>query len=810
MKNQIKKCIKKLRNGILQRKHYPHYLKKPLNEKAILLESQHGRAMDGNIFALLVELAKHPEYNAYTLYLTASKGKKAAYRNRLRTLGMERVKVVSRGTLRYFKVLATAKYLLNDTSFINNFIKREGQVYLNTWHGTPLKTLGKSVKGEAHTAGNVQKNLLAADYLLFPNEFTMRHMVADYMLDNLGTGEIWMTGYPRNEVFLQSGRREALRRRYDLDGKTVYAFLPTWRGMVGNVSGKEQTRQLTEYFTELDAGMPEEMVLYVKLHTFNREAFSLNQFAHIRLFPEDCETYEFLCATDGLITDYSSVFFDYAVTRRKIILFTYDEEEYEKTRGFYLPLSSLPFPRVKTVKGLLHQMKTEKEYDDGAFLATYCPYERADASAAVCKKMLFGSEEGIENRPIPNNGKKNVVIFGGALQENGITTSLFNLLSQIDREKQNYTILYKMEDIKSHPEVLERVPEDVHTLGFSNGLSVNTVETILYKVWTKFGRIPYRLMEPILDKMAKRDTARIFTGCKVDKLIHFSGYSNDMTTIFRGLSCNKTIYAHNDMEKEVKERRLVRSEILTRAYQEYDSVAVVTEDIKYIAERIAGKLPYRVEKKAYVTVAKNVIDYKRVLDLSKQELMPDATTRMNVSFERLQEILASDGVKFVNVGRFSPEKGHARLLDAFEKIHEETPDTYLVIIGSKGVLYEETLRKAQELKSYDHIVIILHMSNPFALIKQCDYFVFSSLYEGFGLVLAEADILGVRCVSTDIDGPRLFMQKYGGTLVEDSEQGVYDGMRMCLDGKVTNTLSVDYAEYNKEAVAQFERIVAME
>lgn len=166
MKNQIKKCIKKLRNGILQRKHYPHYLKKPLNEKAILLESQHGRAMDGNIFALLVELAKHSEYNAYTLYLTASKEKKAAYRSRLRTLGMERVKVVSRGTLRYFKVLATAKYLLNDTSFINNFIKREGQVYLNTWHGTPLKTLGKSVKGEAHTAGNVQKNLLAADYLL--------------------------------------------------------------------------------------------------------------------------------------------------------------------------------------------------------------------------------------------------------------------------------------------------------------------------------------------------------------------------------------------------------------------------------------------------------------------------------------------------------------------------------------------------------------------------------------------------------------------------------------------------------------------
>lgn len=263
------------------------------------------------------------------------------------------------------------------------------------------------------------------------------------------------------------------------------------------------------------------------------------------------------------------------------------------------------------------------------------------------------------------------------------------------------------------------------------------------------------------------------------------------------------------MEKEVKERRLVRSEVLTRAYQEYDSVAVVTEDIRYIAERIAEKLPARGGKKAHVTVAKNVIDYRRILELSEQELALDATTQINVSMERLQEILKSNAVKFINIGRFSPEKGHGRLLDAFEKIHRESPDTYLIIIGGRGDLYEETLKKAQNLSCYDHIVIILYMSNPYALLKQCDYFIFSSLYEGFGLVLAEADILGVRCVSTDIDGPRLFMQKYGGTLVENSEQGVYDAMRLCLDGKVTETLSVDYEAYNKEAVEEFERIAAM-
>ncbi len=809
-KGEYRRLKKKVSNGILKQKRYPSYLSRPLRETAILLESQHGKAMDGNIFALLCELAGGAEYQEYTLYLTAAPGKSRDYKKRLRALGMERVKVLRRASLRYFKVLATAKYLINDNTFIYNFIKREGQVYLNTWHGTPLKTLGKKIKSEAHAIGNTQKNFLAADYLLFPNEFTMEHMVEDYMLSNLGTSEIWLTGYPRNAVFFDEKSRIAVRKRYGLENKKVYAFLPTWRGVIGRVSGNAQVQQLMGYLTELDAELPEEYVLYVKLHTVSNAEMSVEEFSHIRLFPEDCETYEFLNATDGLITDYSSVFFDYAVSRRKIILFTYDEEEYEAARGFYFPLSELPFPQAKTADELLHYMKLEKSYDDTAFLARFCAYERADVPASVCRKLLFGGDEGIETRELPDNGKKNVVIFGGALNENGITTSLFNLLSQIDRQKYNYTVLYKMEDMRKHPKQLERIPEDVAALGFSNGISIGIADSVLYKIWTKKGIVPYRIMEPILDKMAKRDAARLFTGCRVDKLIHFSGYSNDLTTIFRGLTCNKTIYAHNDMEKEVMERHLIRSEVLTRAYQEYDSVAVVTEDIKYIAERIAEKLPYRVGKKAHVTVAKNVIDYQRVLELSGQELALDDTTQINVSFERLQEILSGKATKFINIGRFSAEKGHARLLNAFDRIYEENPDTYLIIIGGRGALYEETLKHAQNLKSYDHIVIILFMSNPYALLKQCDYFIFSSLYEGFGLVLAEADIVGVRCVSTDIDGPRLFMQRYGGTLVEDSEQGVYDAMRLCLDGKVTNTLSVNYAEYNNEAVAEFESIAAME
>ena len=83
----------------------------------------------------------------------------------------------------------------------------------------------------------------------------------------------------------------------------------------------------------------------------------------------------------------------------------------------------------------------------------------------------------------------------------------------------------------------------------------------------------------------------------------------------------------------------------------------------------------------------------------------------------------------------------------------------------------------------------------------------SSLYEGFGLVLCEADILGVPCFSTRITGPTDFMKKYNGMLVEDSTKGIEDGLRACLKGEVKKTLTVDYEKYNEEAVTAFEDMV---
>ena len=82
----------------------------------------------------------------------------------------------------------------------------------------------------------------------------------------------------------------------------------------------------------------------------------------------------------------------------------------------------------------------------------------------------------------------------------------------------------------------------------------------------------------------------------------------------------------------------------------------------------------------------------------------------------------------------------------------------------------------------------------------------SSFYEGLGLVILEADTLGVPVISTDIQGPRGFLQKYNGYLVENSEEGIYQGMIDYLDGKV-KTMNIDFENYNKLAVEEFYELI---
>ncbi len=258
------------------------------------------------------------------------------------------------------------------------------------------------------------------------------------------------------------------------------------------------------------------------------------------------------------------------------------------------------------------------------------------------------------------------------------------------------------------------------------------------------------------------------------------------------------------MSGENNKPNAVPKKLLAEAYTQYDEVAIVTAELKDTMERYIEEAGY---KKRDFTVVKNIINYKAILEKAGQELKFDETTETDISPDELKKMLDSDDTLIINIGRFSYEKGQLRLIDAFESAASDDPKARLIILGSYGPMYPEILARVEKSPIRNRITVIKFMSNPYPLLKRCDYFVLSSLYEGFGLVLCEADILGVPCFSPKITGPTGFMEKYGGMLVENSTEGIADGIRACLDGKVKKTLTVDYAEYNREAVEEFEDMV---
>src|SRR5699024_1413974 len=109
------------------------------------------------------------------------------------------VLVVQKDSLQYTRLLATAKYLVNNSTFPTYFTRRDGQRYLMTWHGTPLKTLAKDMP-EPLVHLNMARNYLQATHAIFPNEHTRRVLIESMDLHGLLSANAHTTGYPRNDA----------------------------------------------------------------------------------------------------------------------------------------------------------------------------------------------------------------------------------------------------------------------------------------------------------------------------------------------------------------------------------------------------------------------------------------------------------------------------------------------------------------------------------------------------------------------------------------------------------------------------------
>jgi len=769
---------------------YDTYYNNDIDEKLVYLESRDGLDFTGNIFRIVEELSKG-DFGELKVHVHAKPQVADKIKEFQKNYNLKIDKIITKEALAT-KTLEKAKYIFTDSGIRPKYVKKQGQVFINTWHGTPLKVMGKDNIAEEHRLGNVQHPLLSSDYLLYPNDYMMEKMLNAYMIEKIYPGKILLEGYPRNGVFFNESQ---LKKDLGLDDYEIFVYMPTFRGIFMDRDDEVQKNDVESYLTQLDLKLKDNQLLLVKLHVLNESQIDFDSFTHVRQFPKNYETYDVLNMADALITDYSSVFFDYANTGRKIILFNYDEEDYCSYRGFYFALDELPFPKVQTVDELVRELNTPKDYDDEDFLNRFCTYDNPDAARNICRHIFQNQKVCRETRV--ENENPNILIFAGALYKFGIASALFNLLNNVDTENHNYFITFKQWEeniLENHEEIFNTIPENVEVLPIRFNLTPTVREKMDYN---KFYLSTEEMSCPeSLNKLFKRSFDKQFGSVKWDMVIDFDGYNHDETLLFTKSGVKSSVWVHNDMVQEIKCKANQNRNILNDAYSNADDVCVVSPGLIEPTSTISGR-------KDNIRVVHNVNDYSSIIERSKEDLEINDNT--NIYNNDIEKVLDAESFKFITIGRFSPEKGHKRLIRAFNEFCRDYPDSQLIIIGGYGVLYDETCRLVDSIEYGGNITLINNISNPMPILKRCDLFILSSYHEGWPMVLMEADTLGIPMISTDIASTRA-MGDYAGVIVENSHEGILKGMHDFASGEIKSNGS-DFEKYNDEAVHEFDCLI---
>jgi CDP-glycerol glycerophosphotransferase len=772
---------------------YQQYIQDlPIRARTILYESYAGVAMGCNPLAIFRFLLSSPEYAEWTHVWVVSgvSAVSKTYRQ------LRNVIFVERGSDLYLRYLASCSHLINNATFPSWFIRREGQKYLNTWHGTPLKTLGKDIKGSFMERKNTARNFLQATHLISPNAHTTRVLVERYDVAGVLTARVAETGYPRVDPVLRlsADERSEVRERLGLKkGEPVVLYAPTWRGTLG--SATLDLQMLSEAVTRL-AGLKCQLVF--RGHYFSEQ--QLEKLAlPVTIASYDVDTSELLAVTDILVTDYSSILFDFLPLRRPIIYFAYDVDEYSEQRGLYLRPEEVAGKVCSTVESLVDAVSNAIEGGvvnvtayEGA-IERFCPHDDGNATARAVRFFLH--EETSADVELGGDVRRPILFYAGNFIPNGITTSFLNLVSALDASRYRVVLVIDPDAVEESDLRLDQfamLPEHVQVIARVGRMVASPEERWLMAGVRKWHSFPSEEMWDVYLAAYRREFRRIFGSAEFFAVVQFDGYSPFWTALLLGGTerASRVIYLHNDMRGEM-EVRFPHLRGLFALYNRFDSLVSVS---KAMSEANRQKLSqeFSVDPSKF-TFAENVINHERILAAASQSLDPDIAGWM-------------DGrVVFLTMGRMSPEKDHEKLLRAFKVVSAKFGKAGLIVVGD-GPLRECIEQLIASLELHDFVMLAGQRLNPFPALSACDCFVLSSNHEGQPMVLLEAMTLGKPIIATDIDGNRGALIGRGGVLVQNSVEGLAEGMMSFLQGGVEPPV-FDPILYRKSALSHFSRAI---
>lgn len=366
----------------------------PMKKNLVMFESFFGRQYSCNPRAIYEYMREHcPEYQ---LIWSAN----AKYTD---LFEQHQLPYVKRFSLKWLMLMTRANYWVTNVRLPLWMSKPKRTVYLQTWHGTPLKRLALDME-EVHMPGtNTEKykrNFLAEsarwDYLISPNAYSSEIFARAFGFENT----MIESGYPRNDFLYQRNNQETIDMIKEQIGlpkdKKVILYAPTWRD--NQFYGKGRYRfELDLDLHRMQEELGKDYVIIMRMHYLIADNLDLSEFegfAYDYSHHEDIS--ELYMISDLLITDYSSVFFDFANLRRPMIFFTYDIEDYrDHLRGFYFEFEQkAPGPIVLTSEEVIQAIRniaasgfTVSDRFD-AFFQKFCSLESGHSSEKVVKTVF--------------------------------------------------------------------------------------------------------------------------------------------------------------------------------------------------------------------------------------------------------------------------------------------------------------------------------------------------------------------------------------------------------------------------------------
>lgn len=397
----LRKLIRGMHNFLKKNQYKIVTIGTKIDDKTIIFACFNGKSYSCSPKAIYRYMSSQKKYEGYT-YIWAFRHPEEynELENNKNTI------LVQIHSKQYKKYLAKAKYWIFNYKIPDYIYPKKNQVFIQCWHGTPLKRLGCDLEhfdNVLNTMKGIKKRYKIEaskfSYFISPSKFASEKFISAWNLKEIGKEDIIVEeGYPRNDFLFNYTKQdeENIKKKLGIenDNRKIILYAPTYR------SDQHQTGVGYTYKEELDfAKLQKEIgnkyIILFRPHYFIANVFDFEKYKGFIYNVSDIDDInELYIISDILITDYSSVFFDYANLKRPIIFYMYDLEHYrDKSNGFYINLNELPGKIVKTqqeVENEILRLEKEFKYDNKykEFNDKYNYLDDGNASKRVIAKII--------------------------------------------------------------------------------------------------------------------------------------------------------------------------------------------------------------------------------------------------------------------------------------------------------------------------------------------------------------------------------------------------------------------------------------